>query len=127
MALPPTVHLLRICNDFGNIVLRSLPPPYLESPKAIENLENLTEVLTSDEIGTAAWFKKVLSFISILFEGEVIQHQFICAFLSRALSLSADDDYQVILDLTLERIVKDAGLVAQSGLVISGIVSFVSF
>jgi hypothetical protein len=121
--LPQEVHLLRICNDFVNIVLRALlPDSYLVTTEAIENLGGLAKALSYAEIGSEAWFKSVLDFSTGLFKGEPSQNQFICAFISRALAFASDEDYLAILALALGEIVIDIGLVAQGGLVINTLV-----
>ena len=122
MKLPITVPLLRVCNDFVNIILRSLPATSLASPKAIENLQDLSKALTSEQPGTEAWFNNVLSLALGLFQDELSQCQFVCAFISRALAIAEDEDYVAILDIALETIAGEARLVAQSGLVISALV-----
>ena len=108
-----------MCNDFVNIVLRSFPATYLSSTKAIEDLQVIAKALTSELPGTEAWFNNVLSITFGLLKGEQLQSQFVCAFISRALVISEDEHYAAIIDMALETIAKDAGLVAQSSLVLS--------
>lgn len=144
--LPVEVELLRICNDYVNTALCSMP----SSATSVANLCTLaTDLQSVKPVGSVAWMQQIFSFVSLLlimlekkmvgkfllyfFYPHKIQrtksntpvqslNHFTCYFMYRALYLIDGNEAYEALHLILDNILKDKNMIALGEFVVYGIV-----